>query len=288
MIIDSHAHYTTNRFLGEYRYLTFQNGEYTAVEGNLTTMMEAFLEAGIVHSIEPAIDLASNERILAICRAHPDRLSPVLGCHPTRCIKEKWADRKKLARLIRENNIVAVGETGLDYHHPRKEQQRFKQFLWFWYQLGLAQKAKLPLVLHIRQADRDALRILKFHPARKNGGVVHCFNGDWATAQQYLAMGFHIGIGGSLLQKPENSQALEEAVRHIPLDRILIETDAPYVHPYFGEGPGKKPLKKSRNCSMILPVVIARIAELKNISPETVAEETAKNAIRLFGLKVNA
>ena len=123
--------------------------------------------------------------------------------------------------------MIAIGEIGLDYHYKREEQHRLKQHIWFIYQLNL------PVILHVRDAHEDTLRILKWHPARKLGGVIHCFHDSIELAEQYLKLGYHISIGGSVLQLEERAKDLWEAIPHIPLNRILVETDAPFILPYY-------------------------------------------------------
>ena len=145
---------------------------------------------------------------------------------------------------------------------------------------------KLPVILHVRDAHEDALRILKMHPARKLGGVIHCFYGSREIAEQYLKLGYHIGIGGSLLQLEERAHDLLEAVPHIPMDRILQETDAPYILPYCKDVIQPKLLRRARNTSLILPAVIEKIAQLKGTSAGEVEQATTDNAIRLFHLPV--
>ena len=146
---------------------------------------------------------------------------------------------------------------------------------------------KLPVILHVRDAHEDALRILRWHPARKLGGVIHCFYGPKEIAEQYLKQGYHIGIGGSVLQLEERAKALWEAVPHIPLDRILVETDAPFILPYCKDVIQPKLLRRARNTSLILPAVINKIAELKGISADEVGQVTTENTIRLFRLPIS-
>ena len=142
----------------------------------------------------------------------------------------------------------------------------------------------MPVILHVRDAHKDALRILQRHPARKLGGVIHCFYGSWEIAQQYLKLGYHFGIGGSLLQQEERAGDLWEAVKHIPLDKILVETDAPFILPYCKDVLPPKLLRRTRNSSLILPRVIDEIAALKGADRDEVERITAANAIRLFHL----
>ena len=142
------------------------------------------------------------------------------------------------------------------------------------------------MILHVRDAHEDALRILKWHPARKQGGVIHCFYGPWEIAEQYLKLGYHFGIGGSLLQQEERAGALWEAVKHIPLDKILVETDAPFILPYCKDVIQPKLLRRARNTSLILPAVIDKIAELKELPSEVVERAVFENTIRLFSLPI--
>jgi TatD DNase family protein len=230
--------------------------------------------------------MASNGEILRLCAKYPGRIFPAIGVHPTRAIHTRWADRKKLWQLTAADGVVAIGETGLDYHYERKEQHRLKQYLWFFYQLGLARKRKKPVIYHVRDAHSDVLRILKRHPARKLGGVIHCFTGTRQDAESYVALGLHIGIGGAILQQPERAESLWEAVKAIPLERILVETDAPFVLPYCKDVFKPKQVRRTRNTSLVLPAVIGKIAQLKGVSHEEVEIVTARNAIRLFGLPV--
>lgn len=285
-MIDSHAHYTHARFQRPFRYLTVENQDYALAEGNLPELFTLMEQRSILCSVEPGISLESNEEILLFCEAHPGRVFPAIGVHPTRTFAVQWRNRRRLEDLSRAPGVVAIGETGLDYHYARKDQHRFCQYCWFLYQLGLAWRRKLPLILHIRDAYEDALRILRHHPARSCGGVVHCFNGTRQIAEDYLELGFFLGIGGSILQPEEQAGDLWEAVRTAPLERLLLETDAPFVLPYCKDRFPGKLRRRSCNTSLILPKVAEKIAELKGLSAEEVERVTTENAIRLFSLPV--
>ena len=281
MIVDSHAHYAHASYGNSFRYLSWEEN-WTLHEGTLEELFARMDDMGITMSVEPGIGLDFNEAILALARRYPGRIFPAVGCHPTRCIFEKWSDRGRLAEISKEPGIVAIGETGLDYHHPREEQHRVKQLGWFLWQLRLARKRKLPLVLHIRDADRDAIKVLKlFRP--KYGGVVHCCGEGWDIIQEYLKMGLYIGIGGVLLN-PARNEKLKAAVDKIPLERIVVETDSPYVLPYCKDVLPPKLVRRTKNSSLILPRVIAEIAALKGIDAAQVEHVTAENAIRLYHL----
>ena len=188
--------------------------------------------------------------------------------------------RRQLEVWAREPGVAAIGETGLDYHLPRKH--RLTQLLWFRYQLGLARRLELPLVLHIRMADRDALAMLRRRRRQLSGGVVHCFQGDWDTARAYLDLGFCLGIGGALLRR--ESEALRDAVARAPLDRLLVETDSPYVLPDVPWTGSKKSLSRVRNSSLLLPRIVEEIARLKHLPPETAEAAILENTRRVFHL----
>ena len=287
MIIDSHAHYNNNAYKKPFRYLSYDKDGYALKEGELPQLMQEMENANIRYFIEPGVSLQSCEEVLELAAQYPGRIFPAMGVHPTRSIYEKWTDRKKLDAFAKMPGIVAIGECGLDYHYKREEQHRLKQHLWFIYQLNLAWKMKLPVILHVRDAHEDALRILRMHPARKLGGVIHCFYGSEEIAEQYLKLGYHIGIGGSVLQLEERAKGLWEAIPHIPLDRIIVETDAPFILPYCKDVIQPKLLRRARNTSLILPAVINKIAELKGISVDEVEQATTESAIRLFNLPNN-
>ena len=286
MIIDYHAHYNNNAYKKPFRYLACDKDGYALKEGELPQLMQEMEEANIRYFIEPGVSLQSCEEVLQLCAEYPGRIFPAIGIHPTRSIFEKWSDRHKLDAYANTPGVIAIGEIGLDYHYKREEQHRLKQHIWFLYQLNLAWKLKLPVILHVRDAHEDALRILRWHPARKLGGVIHCFYGSKEIAEQYLKFGYHISIGGSVLQLEERAKNLWEAIPHIPLDRILVETDAPFILPYCKDMIQPKFLRRARNTSLILPAVIKKIAELKDITPKEVEQITAENTVRVFSLPV--
>ena len=287
MIIDSHAHYNNSAYKKLFRYLSYDKDGYSLKESELPQLMQEMEEANIRYFIEPGVSLQSCEEVLQLCAEYPGRVFPAIGIHPTRSIFEKWSDRHKLDEYANTPGVVAIGEIGLDYHYKREEQHRLKQHIWFLYQLNLAWKLKLPVILHVRNAHEDALRILKWHPGRKLGGVIHCFYGSKEIAEQYLKLGYYIGIGGSVLQLEERAKDLWEAIPHIPLDRILVETDAPFILPYCKDVIQPKLLRRARNTSLILPAVIKKIAELKDISHDEVERTTTENTINLFSLPMS-
>lgn len=298
-MVDSHIHITYHTFNDTFSYIDLENGEFVRKEnGNRDKLIERMKESGVEFCIEPAVEPDSNRRLLALAERMPGFVYPAVGLHPTRTYKafsvdsrgERTLKRVKLNTFkeIKEHAknplVIAIGETGLDYHHERREQHRLIQKIWFIRQLRLADRLGLPVVYHIRAAEKDALKILHRFEGRLHGGVCHCFHGDAETAKAFTQLGLAIGIGGMLLQKPEQCTELDEAVRQIPIENILIETDAPFVLPDC-DCVSKSQMKKLRNTSMILPAVAERIAELKGMTREDVERITAENVVRIFNIK---
>ena len=297
MIIDTHIHLSHFSFNDEFPFLTFEEDSYSIQRGTRKQLIQQLQTAGIEVCIDPAIDIESNRSILALAEQHPGFLFSAVGVHPTRTFQFKaigkdgkavvlklhWKQRRQLEKFADHPSVVAIGETGLDYHYERKEQHRFKQKLWFVHQLKLAHKRNLPLVLHIREADADAIWILKRYRHCLHGGVCHCFSSTAEAAAVYTKLGLMLGIGGALLMDTPKKHDLEQAVIQTPLECILLETDGPYVKPDCPDIP-KKQMRKARNTSLILPAIAKRIAELKDVSVEEVMRVTTDNAVRLFGL----
>lgn len=286
---DSHVHMSHPKFDNSFRHMTYDRSSCTfgIEQGNRDSVIKAMKQQGIIGAIEPGIDLASNQRLLDLAKQHTGWLFPAVGLHPTRTPNEKWKDRSILKELSKRKETVAIGETGLDLHFERKEWHIWTQLKWFIFQILLAHCRKLPLILHIRQADRMAIPILRLFKPFLHGGVAHCFCGDVKTARAFIRLGFHLGIGGTLLQNNEAGDALRETVRRIPLEHLLLETDAPYVHPTCDVITSGKMRSKVRNTSLILPAIARKIAELKGIDVETVERQTTQNTIDTFHLKLS-
>lgn len=286
MIFDSHAHYSRKNFDGEYGVWRFNGNGFSVERLTREGLFDAMRQAGIAGCIEPSVDMASIPTQLALAGKYPSFLYVAVGVHPTRCRLSRWKDRTLLDRYAREGNAVAVGETGLDYHYPRVKQHRFTQKRWFVYQIKLADRMGLPLVLHVREAHRAALKILKKYRDLLHGGVAHCFTGDVVIAREYAALGFAIGVGGILLDEDDRAAQLCRTVEQLPLTDILLETDAPYVSPAAaGEELSRKQWAKVRNSSLILPAVAEKVARLKGISREEAERVTTENVRRIFGIR---
>lgn len=286
MFVDSHIHLTHHLFDHTFPCLTRVEEGIIVYEGcNKDTLISIIKEAGCEFVVEPGIGVESNAKILEFASTSDGFVLPAIGVHPTRCIKTKWSQRKIIEELSNNDQVVAIGELGLDYHIRRNEQKRLKQMAWFIWQLKLADKLKLPLILHIRLADKDAIRILKyFHRKGKvHGGVCHCYNSGSDVAKIYTEeMGLMLGIGASLMY---GNKELEEAVINTPLEFILLETDGPYVSLPKTSNLSNKEYRKIRNTSIAITVVAARIAELKGIEVSEVMRVTTLNAKKLFGVK---
>lgn len=285
MIIDSHAHYAHPRFNVQAPCLDLQDGEYLVNRYSKHELLSALEGKGIVGVIEPSISFDNIENQISLANKYKGKMWLSIGVHPTRCINTKWKNRKKLMEYARGENVVAIGETGLDYHYPRKKQKRFFQKKWFVYQLKLAKKLKLPLILHVREADRDALKILKKHKDCLFGGVAHCFTKDTNVAKEYISLGFKIGIGGKILNEDIDGFTLCETVKSVPLSSILVETDSPLVLPNeVNEISKGNQRKKLCNSSLILPKVIRKIAIARQESIKDVEDEIYRNTVTTFKL----
>ena len=228
-------------------------------------------ESGVEAMIVPGVNVASVETVLQVCHAHPGYCYPALGLHPED-VKADWQEQLAVVEAAiraHRDELVAIGEIGLDYYWDKTYKEEQKEVLRR--QLLLAAELDLPVILHNREATEDIVRIVREVGGR---GVFHCFNGSKETAQQILDMGFYLGIGGVLTFK--NSK-LAEKMDVVPLERILLETDAPYMAPV--------PHRGERNESRFMIQVAERLAQVYNCTIEDMISATTANAKRLFRLK---
>lgn len=284
MFVDSHIHLTHHLFEGVVPCIDASVVDDRIIYRSREALIRMAKEAGIGFCVEPGIDLESNYKILQFADAYPEFLYSAVGVHPTRAPQTEWKRRKEIEELSKDNRVVAVGELGLDYHYEPKKQNRMKQKAWFIWQFLLANRRKLPLILHIRLADDDAIKILRHFKKRIQGGVCHCFNRGLDISKIYTEeFGFMLGIGGSLLQ--EKCEQLEDAIKNISLKYLLLETDGSYVKPVRPANLTAKQWRKARNTSLIIPDIAARIADIKGIDVGEVERVTTDNAKRLFGVK---
>lgn len=254
MIFESHAHYDDEVF-----------------DEDRDALLSSFLEKGIGTVINIGASLSGSEATVKLAEQYPFFYGAV-GVHPSEVEELNEENFERLRVLCGHEKIVAVGETGLDYHYPEPGEAVQKE--WFARQLTLAREVKLPVIIHSREAAKDTLDIMQAHRAGEIGGVVHCFSYTKEMAREYLNMDYYFGIGGVITFK--NAKKLKEAVAYIPIDKILLETDSPYLSP--------EPHRGERNSSLNLPYVASEIAAIKGISYEEVVERTEQNARKLFGL----
>ena len=207
-----------------------------------------------------------------LARSRPEVFAATAGIHPHECARVPEPDWEESARLAADPHVVAVGETGLDYHYdlsPREVQRES-----FRRSLRIARAVDKPVVVHVREADADCAVALREEGLPSAGGVIHCFTGDWAAARTYLELGLHVSVAGIVTFK--TAEAIRDAVRRIPRDRLLVETDSPYLAPV--------PFRGKRNEPAHVALVAAKVAELWGATPEEVAEVTTRNVKRLFRL----
>lgn len=262
MIIDTHAHYDDSAF-----------------DEDQDEILKSLKDNNVDIVVNASASMSECEETLKLCDSY-SFIYGMLGVHPEEVSKlndEKinWIKEKCIKHAIYNGGkIVAVGEIGLDYHYdePPKEIQK----KWFEAQIELAREVKLPLNIHSRDASKDTLDILKNHKAEELGGIIHCYSYSVETAKEYLNMGFSFGIGGVVTFK--NAKKLVETVEYLPMESIVLETDAPYLAP--------TPFRGERNTSANLIYVAQKIAELKNLSVEEIINITNNNAKRIY--KINA
>jgi TatD DNase family protein len=232
-------------------------------------------EVGVDYMLITGTSIASTQAAIELVKHHPQRLRATAGIHPHHAGEFPSSRREELLRLLMQPEVIATGECGLDYFRnfsPHADQERV-----FRLQLELACESQKPLFLHQRDAHEPFVAILKEYLPRIGGGVAHCFTADSAEAFEYLDMGMYIGITGWLCDE-RRGQHLREVVKQIPLDRMLIETDAPYLLPRDLQ---PKP-KSRRNEPAFLPHIVNTIAQLRGVLGDTIAAATTANAQRLF------
>jgi TatD DNase family protein len=254
MLIDSHCH--LDRINLE-RY-----------NGSLAEAIAATNARGIQQMLCISISLQNIQTVIDIAQAHASVVASV-GIHPCD-VKEGTATAEQLIQWATQPKVVALGETGLDYHYETesKEQQHES----FALHLDVGKKIGLPVVVHTREARADTLALIKTHASLEHSGVLHCFTEDWAMAKAALDLNYYISISGIVTFK--NAEQIREVVRNMPLDRLLVETDSPYLAPIPYRGKPNEP-------KYVLEVAQC-VADLKGIPLQELAEKTTENFYRLF------
>jgi TatD DNase family protein len=245
-----------------------------ADEAEVRSVLERARAAGIVHAVVVGQFQEPGDwgNALELAAAHPDFLSPTMGIHPHDAAKATEEDFATLERTCARPEVRAVGEAGLDYyydHSPRDVQARM-----FRRQCALARQLDKPLVVHVRDAHEDCEAILKEEGLHR--GVIHCFTGDTTAARRYLDLGFHLSLSGVVTYK--KTEALQDAVRFAPLDRLMVETDSPFLAPVPHRGRKNEPAHVVETAR--------KVAELKGVSLEELAAITTTTAASFFGLRV--
>ncbi|MCI9135379.1 MAG: TatD family hydrolase [Lachnospiraceae bacterium] len=254
MIFESHAHYDDKAF-----------------DKDRDLLLERMQEQGVGTIINVSASMRGVRDTLALTERYPFIYGAV-GIHPDEVGELNEENFSWLQEQCGREKVVAVGEIGLDYYWDKEshEQQKY----WFIRQLSLAREQKLPVIIHSREAAQDTMDLMKEHGTGLEG-VIHCFSYSPEMAREYVKMGYYIGVGGVVTFK--NAKKLKETVQQIPLERILLETDSPYLAPV--------PYRGKRNCSFYLSYVAKEIGALKGISPEEVICVTERNAQKMYRLE---
>lgn len=234
-------------------------------------VVERAIEAGVTRLCLPAINLGSMSPLLEMCERFPGQCFPMIGLHPTDVNSDYKKDLQELERmLLSDNRFVAVGEVGLDFYWS--EEFRSEQIDAFEEQIGWARRAGLPLAIHSRNAFKELSSVMDGHRADGLRGVFHCFSGTADEATELLTHeGFFLGVGGVLTYK---KSPLPQVLATVPLERIVLETDSPYLPPV--------PFRGKRNESTYIPYIAETLAQIYGCTVEKVAEVTTQNAERLF------
>lgn len=233
-------------------------------------MLNRAIDKGVERFYLPSIDSSTINSMLMMEAHCPGRCFPMMGLHPC-SVKENFKDEIAIIeQWINKRKFVAVGEIGLDFYWERTFIDQ--QYEAFTLQMELALKHDMPIVIHSRNAIKECIETVKPFAARGLKGIFHCFGDSLAYARQIIDMGFYLGIGGVVTYK---KSGLAEVIKDIPLNHIVLETDAPYLTPV--------PFRGKRNESSYIIYVAEKIAEVKGITPDEVASATTKNALALFG-----
>ncbi|WP_409303619.1 TatD family hydrolase [Peribacillus sp. SCS-155] len=254
MLFDTHVHLNAEQF-----------------QEDLNEVIERAQQAGVSNVVVIGFDRPTIKKAMELVEKY-DFMYAGVGWHPVDAIDMTEEDLIWIEELAAHPKVVAIGEMGLDYYWDKSPKEVQKEV--FRKQIRLAKKVKLPIIIHNREATADIVEILKEEKASDVGGIMHCFSGSPETAKECVEMNFYISLGGPVTFK--NAKKPKEVAEVIPLDRLLIETDCPYLapHPYRGK----------RNEPAFVKLVAEQIAEIKGISYQQVADITSQNAKKIFGI----
>lgn len=255
LFIDTHTHFFHKRF-----------------DMGREEILKDLANHGVLAVVECAIDFESNQKMKLLCEKYP-HVFMAAGCHPN-CVEEMDEEKyQAIADLLDWGKVLAVGETGLDYARKTSEVERILQKTWFHKFIELAIEKQKPLVIHCREAYDDVIRILQEYQFSHCPGVIHCFSGNIEQAQKFIDMGFYIGVNGMFTKMDADSEVCL-ALKTVPLEKIIFETDSPYLLP--------KGVKGKRNTSKNMGVIMEEFAKLRGISPEYVSEVVLENTKLLY------
>ncbi|WP_026585208.1 TatD family hydrolase [Bacillus sp. J33] len=254
MFFDTHAHLNAEQY-----------------NEDLTEVIDRALSEGVSNIVVVGFDRPTIEKAMELTEKY-DFIYASVGWHPVDAIDMSEEDLQWIEELSQHPKVVALGEMGLDYYWDKSPKDIQKDV--FRKQIRLAKKVKLPIVIHNRDATADIVEILKEEGAGEVGGIMHCFSGSPETAKECADMNFYISLGGPVTFK--NAKKPKEVADVIPLEKLLIETDCPYLTPH--------PFRGKRNEPSYVKLVAEQIAEIKGISVEEVASATTENAKKLFGI----
>ncbi|MBR4026152.1 MAG: TatD family hydrolase [Lachnospiraceae bacterium] len=257
MIFETHAHYDDRRF-----------------DEDRDMLLKGMKENGIGNIINSGASVDSTRMTIALAKTYPNVYAAV-GVHPSEIEEMNDAFLDWMKEQAKWEKTVAIGEIGLDYYWEKDKEAQENQRYWFARQLQLAKQVNLPVIVHSRDAAEDTMQVMKENGASEIQGVIHCYSYSKQMALEFIKMGYYIGVGGVITFK--NAKKLVETVEAIPLERILIETDCPYLAPVPNRG--------KRNNSGNLHYVAEEIAALKGVSVEEVIRVTEENAKKLYRIK---
>ena len=253
LIFDTHAHYDDAQF-----------------DADREALLSAMPENGVGLILDPGCDPESSRAAIALAEQYP-HIYAAVGYHPENCAPYTDADLDILRRLAQHPKVVAIGEIGLDYYWEQNPPKEFQQAV-FRAQLALARELDLPVIVHDREAHADCLAIVKEFPGVR--GVFHCYSGSVEMARELWKLGWYTGFDGPVTYK--NARKTVEVAAEVPLERLLLETDSPYMAPV--------PVRGTRNDSRNIAHIAAKIAEVRGMTADEVIRIAADNGKRLFGI----
>ena len=254
MLIDSHAHLDMKQF-----------------DSDRDQVIDRALSADVKHIITVGIDIKSSRNALHLTTHYPS-IFATIGIHPHNADNTNNNDLEQIALIAQHDKIIAIGEIGLDFFRNRSARQ--KQIEVFTQQLAIAMSIDFPVVIHDREAHTETLKILSSFKRNGLHGMIHCFSGDYKLAKTFIDMGYYISISGTVTYN--NARQTQDVARKIPLNRLLLETDAPFLAP--------TPYRGKRNEPSYLIHTAQKIAKLRGISFEEISYQTSKNVCQLFNL----